>query len=265
MIYSGIYMGNGLVNTPKGSTEWFHIEVIRHNDIYTVQKAYFFTDGTCPVYIRTQTNGTWNGWRLFNPGTANTAQVLSGYTFSSANGVNLSGSMPNNGALNWSGICTTYTVAAGYYSGGTLDSRPSYNRGVTDADNRANGNSTNYKTGYNNGYNAGKAAAYLSTLINTTGVTNTSRTHTAGTIAANTGTEYIILTSVTRGNSTAASLAFTLSTSYGTLTEIYYHNATSGSHRLTKLVKASAGTASTITMNVGRTDAYCAIVVIRIA
>ena len=61
----------------------------------------------------------------------------------------------NNGVLNWSGICTTYTVATGWYSGGTLDSRPSYNRGVTDADNRANGNSVNYQTGYNNGYNAG--------------------------------------------------------------------------------------------------------------
>lgn len=33
-----------------------------------------------------------------------------------------------------------------------------YGYGVTDADNRANANSTNYKTGYNNGYNAGYSA-----------------------------------------------------------------------------------------------------------
>ena len=61
----------------------------------------------------------------------------------------------NRGALNWSGSNTTYSVPAGYYSGGNLDSRPSYNAGVTAADNRSNPNSTNYKTGYN----AGVAAA----------------------------------------------------------------------------------------------------------
>lgn len=33
-----------------------------------------------------------------------------------------------------------------------------YGQGVTDADNRANGNSVNYRTGYDNGYNAGKNA-----------------------------------------------------------------------------------------------------------
>lgn len=34
------------------------------------------------------------------------------------------------GNLNWSGSNTTYSVPAGYYTGGTLDSRPSYNAGV---------------------------------------------------------------------------------------------------------------------------------------
>ena len=33
------------------------------------------------------------------------------------------------GNLNWSGSNTTYSVPAGYYTGGTLDSRPSYNAG----------------------------------------------------------------------------------------------------------------------------------------
>ena len=41
----------------------------------------------------------------------------------------------NRGTLNWSGSNTTYSVPAGYYSGGTLDSRPSYNAGVTAAKN----------------------------------------------------------------------------------------------------------------------------------
>ncbi len=41
--------------------------------------------------------------------------------------------------------------SAGYNSGYNAG----YSKGVTDADNRANGNSVNYQTGYNNGYNAG--------------------------------------------------------------------------------------------------------------
>ena len=131
-------MGYNITNAPSAS--WYIIDVFRHNDVYTVQIAYSFTSSICPVYIRTQTNGIWNAWRLFNPGTANTAQVLTGYTFSSANGVNLSGAMPNRGNLNWSGSNTTYSVPAGYYSGGTLDSRPSYTNG------------------YNAGVNAGKGA-----------------------------------------------------------------------------------------------------------
>ena len=137
-------MGSNMANAP--SAAWYIVDVFRHNDIYTVQVAYSFTTSTCPVYIRTQTNGTWNAWRLFNPGTANTAQVLTGYTFSSANGVNLSGTMANRGRLNWSGINTTYGVPAGYYSGGTLDSRGSYN------------------SGYNNGVNAGKTSFTLTVV-----------------------------------------------------------------------------------------------------
>ena len=130
-ITNGRFMGMGLDNQPPqgSSTTWYIVDVLSHNDKYVVQVAYSFTSSTCPVYIRTQTNGTWNAWRLFNPGTANTAQVLTGYTFSSANGVNLSGTIANRGKLNWSGSNTTYSVPAGYYSGGTLDSRPSYTNG----------------------------------------------------------------------------------------------------------------------------------------
>ena len=71
-------------------------------------------------------------------GNAGTGQVLSGYTFYSNSLTRQSGTMANRGNLNWSASNTTYGVPAGYYSGGTLDSRPSYN------------------SGYNNGYNAGK-------------------------------------------------------------------------------------------------------------
>lgn len=62
-------------------------------------------------------------------GTATAGKVLTGYTFTNGTDVNIPGTMPNKGSLNWSGSNTTKSVAAGYYSGGTLDSRPSYNNG----------------------------------------------------------------------------------------------------------------------------------------
>ena len=72
-------------------------------------------------------------------GNAGTGQVLSGYTFYNNSLTRQSGSMSNRGNLNWSGSNTTYSVPAGYYSGGTLDSR----------------------TSYNNGYNAGNSAGQI--------------------------------------------------------------------------------------------------------
>ena len=81
---------------------------------------------------------------------AGAGQILSGYT-AWVNGNKITGSMANKGNLNWSGSNTTYNVPAGYYSGGTLDSRPSYNAGYSA------GNSAGYNNGYNAGVNAGKA------------------------------------------------------------------------------------------------------------
>ena len=89
-------------------------------------------------------------------------------------------SIANRGVLNWSGSNTTFAVPAGYYPGGTLDSRPSYNSGynagVTAADNRANVNSVNYKTGYNAGVADGKANSFdRNTSIRESGVTTTGK------------------------------------------------------------------------------------------
>ena len=93
---------------------------------------------------------------------AGAAQILSGFT-AWIKGNKVTGSMPNRGALNWSGSNTTYGVPAGYYSGGTIDSRPSYtngyNAGVSAADNRVNTNSQSYKSGYNAGV-AAKTSQY---------------------------------------------------------------------------------------------------------
>ena len=62
-------------------------------------------------------------------GSATPAYVMSGYTFYNVNLSKKTGTMANRGKLNWSGSNTTYSVPAGYYSGGTLDSRTSYNNG----------------------------------------------------------------------------------------------------------------------------------------
>ena len=83
-------------------------------------------------------------------GNASTSHVLSGKTFYTTSLTRQTGTMANRGNLNWSGNNTTYSVPAGYYSGGTLDSRPSYNNG------------------YNAGVTAGKntALSIKSTTVN---------------------------------------------------------------------------------------------------
>lgn len=112
---------------------------------------------TMATNIKTVGTNKYNaGVSATKKGTATAGQVLTGYTFTNSSGVGLSGSMPNRGALNWNpGGATSYAVPAGYYSGGTISSSAAYSQGVTDADNRPNGNSVNYVSGYN----AGVAAA----------------------------------------------------------------------------------------------------------
>ena len=61
---------------------------------------------------------------------AGAGQILSGYT-AWVNGNKLTGNMTNRGALNWNpGSSTSYTVPAGYYSGGTISTSNAYNAGV---------------------------------------------------------------------------------------------------------------------------------------
>ena len=124
-------------------------------------------------FVSSLPSGYKTATQVFSPGTANTAQVLTGYTFSSANGTNLSGTMPNRGNLNWSGSNTTYSVPAGYYSGGTLDSR----------------------TSYNNGYNAGNSAGQITKRNNITlqkiGPSDDDIKHATYTFSASSGRCYI--------------------------------------------------------------------------
>ena len=69
--------------------------------------------------------------------TATAEQILNGQT-AWVNGSKVTGTMANKGALNWSPTTsTTYTVPAGYYSGGILNSTESYNAGFTAGDRKS--------------------------------------------------------------------------------------------------------------------------------
>ena len=87
--------------------------------------------------------------------TATAEQILNGQT-AWVNGSKVTGTMANKGALNWSPTTsTTYTVPAGYYSGGILNSTESYNAGFTAGQENAQLNITVVATGvtsYNNTY-----------------------------------------------------------------------------------------------------------------
>ncbi len=193
--------------------------------------------------------------------TAAAGQILSGYT-AWVNGNKITGTMANRGALNWSPTTsTTYTVPAGYYSGGTLNSSGAYNAGVTAADNRANANSTNYKTGYNNGYNAGVSAGKVDAGITSRHEYDSSvssNTYTF-TLPANTGKTYIIFTYVYRGNTTYSSLLHSLASNNGSVTDLYSCNTTSANTGIThhaehiwKVVKSNTATSATVTITIGR-------------
>ena len=72
----------------------------------------------CANGIQSIYNNRYNeGVSATKKGNATVGNVLSGKTFTSTAGVNLTGTMPNRGALNWSSSNTTYSVPAGYYSG----------------------------------------------------------------------------------------------------------------------------------------------------
>ena len=106
-------------------------------------------------------------------GNASTSQVLTGRTFYTTSLTKQTGTMPNRGNLNWSGSNTTYSVPAGYYSGGTLDSR----------------------TSYNNGYNAGNSAGQITKRNNITlqkiGPSDDDIKHATYTFSASSGRCYI--------------------------------------------------------------------------
>lgn len=108
-------------------------------------------------------------------GTATADKVLSGYSFTNADGVGIDGSMPNRGAVSQTLNCGgSYTIPKGYHDGSgkvTANSLTSQTQATAAAANITNGKTAyvngtkitgtgaDNTTNYNNGYNAGVTAA----------------------------------------------------------------------------------------------------------
>lgn len=73
--YTGTYMGATLGNAPNGSTQWFYVEIIRHNNLYQHQRLTTFAGNNDQIWVRSKQNGTWGAWqRVFDPGASPHAQ-----------------------------------------------------------------------------------------------------------------------------------------------------------------------------------------------
>ncbi len=62
VLKSGFYMGSSMVNAPNGSAEWFYVQVMRHNDMYTYQRATQLTQSPPITYERIQNASVWGEW-----------------------------------------------------------------------------------------------------------------------------------------------------------------------------------------------------------
>jgi hypothetical protein len=157
-------------------------------------------------------------------GNATIADVLAGITFTSENGVNLTGTMANNGELNWKPTTsTTYTLQAGYYSGGTLDS------------------SSVYTTGYNDGIKVTKqGTATASQVLTGYTFTNSSNVNISGTMAnrgilnwsPTTSTTYTVPAGYYSGGTLDSSGAYTTGYNAG-----YSAGTSGGKHYWVKYIK----------------------------
>ena len=118
------------------------------------------------------------------------------------------------GNLNWSGSNTTYSVPAGYYTGGTLDSRPSYNAGVA----------------------AGKSGVVPTFIVNRKyGKWAGTFTHTC-TVPSGVNTVYIIASATGGGLTGTSSATMTFTFSTGTLSETYNEQASGTAQYPTRAV-----------------------------
>lgn len=80
---SGLYMGSNMSNAPEGSSNWFYVFHMVHNNLYQRQVAYDFFG--IDMWTRRMDNGTWYPWYRVDltTGTYTTSEVETGGTFTS--------------------------------------------------------------------------------------------------------------------------------------------------------------------------------------
>ena len=92
--------------------------------------------------------------------TATAKDIWEGKVIVGPDGEPIIGTMPIIGKFNWSDVNTTKNLNEGYYSGGTLDSRPSFNSGRSQGQNDVKGSPNSYglytADQYNANYNNGR-------------------------------------------------------------------------------------------------------------
>lgn len=61
---SGFYMGANMINAPLGTASWYYVQVMRHNNAYTYQRATELNPSgdVALTYERIQNNGSWKEW-----------------------------------------------------------------------------------------------------------------------------------------------------------------------------------------------------------
>lgn len=206
-------------------------------------------------------------------GNAGTGDVLSGKTFYNNDAkTKRSGTMANRGALNWSGINTTKSVDAGYYSDGTLDSRPSYNSGRTQGQNDVKNSPNSYglytKAQYDANYNNGANAKVNNLSVKQEQFNNKATDSSKKAyfnVAANTGKHYVVVSVVSRANTTADTLKHSLAVTNGSISQLQQILSNSSTCvTVWHLEKTNSSAVSTITVTAGRSDADAFMLVIKL-
>jgi hypothetical protein len=143
---SGTMTDNGAVSQSLGINGTYTIPAGYHNGSGKITQS--VTTKTAATYSPSTSAQTISAGQYLSgdqtiaatTGTAAAAEVLSGKTFNSANGIGLAGTMTNNGAVSQSlGINGSYTIPAGYHNGSgkvtqsvTTKAAATYTPGTTD-------------------------------------------------------------------------------------------------------------------------------------
>lgn len=149
--------------------------------------------------------------------------------------------MVNRGTLNWSSNNTTYSVPSGYYSGGTLDSRPSYN----------------------NGYNAGVAAGKADPTFAKGNANGGYASRTSSAEIMLTGNNGIIaISSGIETSSSKTSLSYTVSSGSANLSEIARYTLDGSTSTIVCIVRYTNNNSAKVTATTSSTNCRTATAII---